>query len=316
MEKPGFELGALAILSLVLSHMLSTAGLTVTTLIVWLRIDTSHPVFAIVWQEVLFQLALSLVSFVSLLPLCNDYLLVWYKLTTVITVVSVSFHQVSWLAITHLRYLLMVKMTPTEVESADLTSLRRYFKKIVPFGTVLFLIVCAMFWAAMLAPQKRLAEDVEPTIRFYTRMGTFGFLNLPDYASLAYYARLWWHFKDTMHASNLVAPVENEPSGQGNAPGPSNVEGHLDQQEPFVSLVRQRTVMRTLRVHVALALADLLIMPPAALFEERSCQFFYLAHCNAVVAFWLPLLVITRDFNQINGVNLREVLKEMCGIWV
>ena len=305
-------------MSLAGTHFLASAGLALTALVIRLRIDTSHPIFAIVHHEVKILLGLSLVLSVMLLALFNDHLLLWYKLGTFTTFVALSLHQVSWLAITHLRYKLLVTMSPGEVEEIDLGKMRKQFTLLVQVGSVMSLIFCIIFWVAVLVPHGKALEDVEQNTRLTARMGSMLVSNLPDYISVIYYVKMWLHFKPPHTSGNSVAPSMPEADQESSHQGQDSVSTNALPDDPTADLsaTRRKSAMRTLKSHVILALMDILVEPLALFIKGKRCKFFFLAYCNAVVGFWLPLVVITRDFNQINGVNLGEVVKEIFGVWV
>ena len=305
--------GTGAIFTLVASHALATIGLAYTALVIHLKIDTSHPVFAVVQKEVRFLLVISLILLVSLLGLLNDHLLVWYKLQVFAAFVALNMHQVSWLAVTVLRYKLMVKMSPIEVEHQDLSKMRKQYLCLVSGGSAASIIVCVIFWIAVLIPHGRKAENVEPMTRFVARLGSLLLSNLPDYVSAVYYFRMWLHFKKLTIASNSVVPKVTLDQRRKSV---STISSSGPVVAKTASSTSQNASMRTLQTHVAISLADVLLVPFGFMFESQVHHFFYLAHCNALIGFWVPLLVVTRDFNQINGVDLREVCRETCGIYV
>ena len=81
-------------------------GATLLTLLFYVyvmhaKVEMEHPVFAIVYQEVLLLVVLQIVSFAAVLMSGIDYRK--YYIPLVLQAIAMHFHQCTWLTVTYLR---------------------------------------------------------------------------------------------------------------------------------------------------------------------------------------------------------------------
>ncbi len=81
-------------------------GATLLTLLFYVyvmhaKVETGHPIFAIVYQEVLLLVGLQIVSFAAVLTTGIDYRK--YYLPLVLQAMAMHFHQCTWVTVTYLR---------------------------------------------------------------------------------------------------------------------------------------------------------------------------------------------------------------------
>ncbi len=88
-----------------LTHGLTLACIAVFAKMIRHRVEIAHPVFAVIFQEVLVMLFLEMSGLVLTVLLAaypeNSMLIVLYAMPPY---ASLNFHQVSWLVVTYLRY--------------------------------------------------------------------------------------------------------------------------------------------------------------------------------------------------------------------
>ena len=65
------------------------------------KVERAHPVFAVVYQEVLLLAVLQIISFIAVVTSGIDYRK--YYVPLALQALAVPFHQWTWLAVTYLR---------------------------------------------------------------------------------------------------------------------------------------------------------------------------------------------------------------------
>ncbi len=91
-------------LSLALFHGVTLLALCFYAYIMHAKIDISHPVFAVIYQEILVLLFSELISFVVVLATGIDFNT--YYLPLMLQINVIYFHQWSWFIVTALRHVL------------------------------------------------------------------------------------------------------------------------------------------------------------------------------------------------------------------
>ncbi len=89
--------------SLAIFHGVTLLTLTFYAYIMRVKIELKHPVFAVIFQEIIVLFVCELVSFLSVLSSGIDYSVGAYYLPLTVQLMGHLFHQWSWFTITCLR---------------------------------------------------------------------------------------------------------------------------------------------------------------------------------------------------------------------
>ncbi len=102
---PGYEpIESLAAkLSLLLAHVATLAALFTCVRMMYDKVQIKHPVFAVVFQEIMALCTCEAVTYVFLLVMIGDDNETWKVLSMSCSFAALQFHQVFWLCITAMR---------------------------------------------------------------------------------------------------------------------------------------------------------------------------------------------------------------------
>ncbi len=89
---------------LVMAHVVTLVSLWACIKMSHDKVEIRHPVFAMVFQEIIVLVVTELVGYVSLLFMMGDYITLWRIIFLFVSVASLQFHQITWLFVTCLRY--------------------------------------------------------------------------------------------------------------------------------------------------------------------------------------------------------------------
>ncbi len=98
LDYPGAKLVLIVVHTSVLASLFACAAM------MHRATEVAHPVFAVAFQEVAVLCCGELLAFLLLLPMMVEKMQYWFSVFMIISTACLQFHQLSWLAITCLRY--------------------------------------------------------------------------------------------------------------------------------------------------------------------------------------------------------------------
>ena len=207
-------------------HVLSMVVIVTFAHEVSVKVDIDHPVFAVIHQElkvvVASETVICLLFGVSLIHHMEVLLL----LMCIMSVLSMQFHQLSWLGITILRYtvgllqeakkdLVFLQLlyryyllVIAKGSDFDIALLRQRSKKLILISALPFVIMCQIPWLCILLwhgwPEVPIS-DLKTDTFLWLSSSTIVLSNAPDFASILIYIKMVWHFH---HKNLVVLPLE------------------------------------------------------------------------------------------------------------
>ncbi len=203
---------------------------------------------------------------------------------------------------------------PGSGAEVDMPSLRRRSLAAVWKSALPFLLLGQAPWLAIFLwqgwPTVPVDELPSETL-LWTAVANTVASNAPDICSIAVYAKMMWHFRRSVQPAHhqvyynnddqisviskeyggiWVGEEEEENQAQPPPPPPPENTGH-----------ESKSVMRVLRWHVSLCLADAAVTASAAVLcspaaGKAAYHAYVLVNC-----FWVPLIVVTSNFRQLRG---------------
>ncbi len=287
---------------------------------VYQRVDISHPVFAVAFQDAVVLCVSQAVEAALVAPMAAiPQTELWMMLYQGVALVGMEWHQVSWLCVTMLRYyLLIIKKDEDEI---DMDRLRRRSLLAVRMATIPLLVATFSIGYGILImegwPGVRIHEIDEDIFILGYGIGMV-VANIPDYVSIGIFFKMSVHFWKKKNATVHPA-VELEDQGEdfggiwvggaengGGLPVPNVGEGqqapHNDEQDEH----KAKAVMKTLKISMMLSLLDMTLI--VLMYYKCYPLGKTSGYLHQIVSgCWIPFFVVKSSFKQMDG-----FLKGLC----